>query len=213
MIAQALPDQALRLADGRTVRLAGLDAESLRLPSFENEEATLIGAGPPDRHGAVHADLVVEGLSLSERLTAEGKARIRPRPGETACYAALLAAEDAARRGGLGLWAEPAYAVADASDPEAVAPHEGRFAIVSGRVAHAGASGATLWIDFGAVWRTDVTLAIPKREGPRFAASGVAPETLVGQMIRARGVVTAQGGPRIDITEPAAIERIDAPAR
>jgi hypothetical protein len=70
-----------------------------------------------------------------------------------------------------------------------------------------------IWIDFGHVWRTDVTIVIPRKHQARFVTAGKDPATLKGRMIRARGVVTMREGPRIEVTEPAAIERIEADGR
>jgi hypothetical protein len=98
--------------------------------------------------------------------------------------------------------------VADASDPSAVARLEGQFAIVAGRVRHVGATRDRYWIDFGDDWRSDVTVVVPKAESPRFLAAGLGVGALGGARIRVRGIVTIKDGPRLDVTEPAAIERL-----
>jgi hypothetical protein len=201
-------DNRLTLADGRLVQIAGLDLASLRLPQLAGKDATLVAAGTADRHGALRAGLYVEGEDLALRLAGEGRARIRPAPEDEACYGQLMTAEDNARKAGLGLWADPGYAVADASTPESVSHYADAFAILTGRVQHIGMTKATVWIDFGRVWRDDVTLAVPRRQWPRFEAAGLTQAALAGNVIRARGVVTMRDGPRIDITEPAAIERV-----
>jgi hypothetical protein len=207
-IARMLPDHRIELADGRAVRLAGLDLATLSLPPMEAQEAILLPLSESDRHGDLRADLFVDGMSLAEEAAGSGHGRVRPAPEEGACYATLLDAEHAARERGLGLWSEPGYAVADASDPAAVARQEGRFAIVSGKVRHVGTSGNRIWIDFGPVWREDVTLVVPMKERSRFIAAGLDLESLTGHRIRARGVVELRSGPRIDISEPAAIESV-----
>ncbi len=198
----------LRLSDGRSVRLAGVDLASQRLPALAGTSATLIGPALPDRHGAVRGSLYIEGRDLALDLAAKGQVRIRPAVGEEVCYTELMTAEDNARRARLGLWVDPGYAVADAAAPEAVARHADGFAIVAGRVLHVGVTKTTVWIDFGKIWREDVTLAIPAKQWPRFEASGLTAATLEGSFIRARGVVTMRDGPRIEITEPAAIEQV-----
>lgn len=198
----------LTLTDGRTVRLTGVDLASLRLPALAGTSATLLSADAPDRHGAVRGALYLEGRDLAADLAAKGLARIRPAVGEDACYTELMSAEENARRARLGLWADPSYAVADAAAPEAVARHADGFAIVAGRVLHVGVTKTTVWIDFGKIWREDVTLAIPAKQWPRFEASGLTATVLEGSYIRARGIVTMRDGPRIEITEPAAIEQI-----
>lgn len=201
-------DGHLVLADGREVRLAGLDQASLRLPPLVGTAATLIAATGPDRHGALRGALYIDGRDLASDLAARGLARIRPAIGDESCYTELMTAEDNARRARLGLWADPGYAVADAAAPEAVARHADGFAIVAGRVLHVGVTKTTVWIDFGKIWREDVTLAIPAKQWPRFEASGLSAAVLEGSYIRARGIVTMRDGPRIEITEPAAIEQV-----
>jgi hypothetical protein len=198
----------LILADGREVRLAGLDQVSMRLPKLAGTTATLVAPALPDRHGALRGAVYIEGRDLASQLAADGQARIRPTAFDEACYTELMSAEDNARRARLGLWAEPGYAVADAAAPEDVARHVDGFAIVAGRVLHVGVTKTTVWIDFGKVWREDVTLAIPARQWPRFEAAGLTATALEGSYIRARGVVTMRDGPRIEITEPAAIEQV-----
>ena len=198
----------LLLADRRRIRLAGVDMASLRLPDLVDTAATLVASATPDRHGALRGALYLEGRDLAADLAARGLARIRPSVGEDVCYTELMTAEDNARRARLGLWAEPGYAVADAATPEAVARHADGFAIGVGRVLHVGVTKTTVWIDFGKIWREDVTLAIPAKQWPRFEATGLSAAALEGSYVRARGVVTMRDGPRIEITEPAAIEQI-----
>jgi hypothetical protein len=213
VIAMPIAASRILLEDGRHVRLAGLDPASLRLNDLSPGEATLVAGSAPDRHGDVRGDLVVDGDSLSIRLASQGLGRVRPAAGDQACYAALLAGEADARRAGLGLWSEAEYAVQDAGDPLALSRHEGRFVVVSGRVRHVGATRTMIWIDFGHVWRTDVTIVISKKHQARFMTAGKDPAALKGKMIRARGVVTMRDGPRIEITEPSAIEWIEADGR
>lgn len=196
------------LEDGRRVELAGV--EILSLDGFESYqgEARLGEPSGLSRHGRLRADLWIEGASLSERLVGRGAARVRPRPSDKTCFSRLLRAEEKARREKLGLWSKTDYAVLDAAKPDDVARHADRFALVQGKVLHVGETKGWLWIDFGPVWRTDVTVAIPQRERPRFLAAGLTPKSLEGQVIRVRGVVTLRDGPRLEITEPAAIERV-----
>jgi hypothetical protein len=207
-LASTSAELGLSLSDGRRVRLEGLDVETLRLPALSGREATLLAAGDIDRHGAVKADLWIDGESLAEQLVGEGAARVRPVPGDRPCHQRLLMQEEVARQAGLGLWAEPGYSVLDASDPRAVARHAGRFVILSGRVRHVGARRDRIFIDFGEVWRDDVTVVIATRHRARFEAAGVDPAGLEGRRVRVRGVVSIDGGPRIDVTEPAAVEQL-----
>jgi hypothetical protein len=207
-IAGADPAGVVRLADGRLVRLAGLDQEATRVPAGLSGEATLVETTGPDRHGQVRGDLFVDGTSLSRTLVSAGAARVRPVPGDRACYATLLAEETTARRSALGLWSEPGYSVADASDAAAVARLDGTFAIVAGHVRHVGSGRDRTWIDFGKAWREDVTVVISQRDLSRFVAAGQRLQALEGGWVRVRGIVAVRDGPVIEVTEPAALERL-----
>lgn len=207
----------LVLVDGRVVRLAGLDAASLRLPaSLEGLPGpwNMVVVAAADRHGILPVWLADQAGSLAERLVEAGAARVRPRPGEPACFQTLLVEEARARQASLGLWRDPGYAVADASDGVAVGRLLGRFSILQGRVRHVGTSRELIFVDFGPVWRTDVTLIVPARDQARFFAAGLDIQRLTGRPVRVRGVVTERGGPALLVSEPAAIELLDdvAPA-
>lgn len=203
----------LRLQDGRRIRLAGLDAGSLRTGPLSGD-LTFRPTGLPDRHGFGAGDLRADGLpegeaSVALRLVRAGAARVRPRPGEGACFAALLTAEARARQAGLGLWADPRYAILDASDEAAVARWLGRYAIVQGRIRHVGTVRERIYLDFGRVWRTDVTATLAMRDLGRFRAAGIVPDRLEGRLVRLRGTPIEAGGPSLAISEPAALEVLD----
>ena len=206
-------DNRIRLQDGRLVQLAGLDTASLRLPALSGLEATLYSAGQPDRHGAVHGGLMLDGADLASRLVESGNAIVRPHPGEQFCATALLGLEESSRRNGLGLWRDPGYAVANAELSESVSGLVDRYAVVAGMVQHVGETKDAVWIDFGKIWRTDVTIVVSKKAWPRFEAAGLTVDRIKGRRIRARGVVSLRSGPRLDISEPAAIELLDAAAQ
>ena len=212
-IAAVDADNRIRLQDGRLIQLAGLDTASLRLPSLAGREVSLFSAGLPDRHGAIHAGFMLDGADLAAKLVQTGNGIVRPHPDERLCFAEILGLEERSRRDGLGLWRDPGYAVANASVPETVLKLADRFAIIAGKVEHIGETKDAVWIDFGKIWRTDVTIVVSKRVWPRFEAAGLTMGQIRGRGIRARGVITIRSGPRMDITEPAAIELIDAAAQ
>jgi len=137
----------LPLADGRSLRLSGLDIETVRVPELSGTDAILLADAGLDRHGDLRGDLVVEGESLAERLVAAGAARVRPAPPDRACYATLLALEASAQGAAflkaliagwpeisaaapLRQWKRPVYAVAFGA-AAAVAGIEPRPAIVA----------------------------------------------------------------------------------
>jgi endonuclease YncB( thermonuclease family) len=219
----------LALADGSTVRLAGIDA-----PAFTGEDA---GSGPaaallrdllakgaamapagtaPDRYGRRPAWVFAGERSVQEALLAAGLARARWYPGETDCLAAFLAAERPARAANLGLWAAAAYAIRQADDPSLL-DQNGLYAVVEGKVVSVGHGSRMTFLDFGAVYRRDFTVmltpAIAEKlvstdvEGGTGKGGGV--DAFANHTVRVRGVIEESGGPAIRLNDPAEIELID----
>ena len=137
----------LGLADGRTVRLGGLDKPSPYRGSSELARAAraelaglvagkqarlMIFAPGTDRWGRIVADLALPNgdgpdSSVSEALLRAGYARVRPEFETRRCDGDRLAIEAAARRAGMGLWRDPAFAVLQAGDGGRLRQFDGRF--------------------------------------------------------------------------------------
>jgi hypothetical protein len=124
------------------------------------------------------------------------------------CLAVYLAAEDAARRAGRGIWGDNAQRPIDARRGEAVMARAGFHALAEGRIAHVGWTRRAAYLNFGrvgegasaelssAVWRT-------------LERQGWTRETLTGKTVRIRGVVSAGRRGRVLIDNVAAIEWLD----
>jgi endonuclease YncB( thermonuclease family) len=224
------------LADGREVRLAGIEttagpskdpgpgadpgagsvegpAAALRQLIGENE-IFLKQLGPAsDRYGRllVHAFMRngERETSLAREMLARGQAVLAPRPGEAACLRDLKAAERSARLARLGLWGDPRYDVKQAENPAEVLAVRGRFTLVEGKVASVRESGGTIYVNFGRRWTEDFTVTISKRNERLFVAAGLAPQRLQGRRVQIRGVVEERGGPWIEATRPEQIELVD----
>lgn len=199
------------LDDGRRVRLAGIDTASARLPDLAGREASLYGTERPDRHGVLRSGLVIDGEDLAQRLVREGNAITRPGrdDSQVVCFGDMLSAEDEARRARLGLWSDPRYVVRNASDPRDAAVRGEGFALLEGTIVHVGTTANAVWLDFGADWRTDVTVVIRRRDWPLFEKAGLTTGALDHRRVRVRGPVIMHNGPRIDIADPAAIELVN----
>src|SRR6185437_14905023 len=117
---------------GKTVRL-GLDAEE------------------SDRYGNMEAELFLAGPAGTW---------VEPAPVNRRCIDELLAAEAPARAAGLGIWADPYYSVRNANDPESLAELAGRYELAEGKVVSVGATPKRDYLDFGRVWKDDVTATI-----------------------------------------------------
>ena len=123
--------------------------------------------------------------------------------------AALLAREDEARRAKRGLWADDAFAVRAADDMARLEQDAGTFQIVQGRIVSAQRRSNTVYLDFGADYRSDFTVMIPKDALPAFTAAGVKPVKLAGRTVRVRGWVSRFNGPAVEVTGPAGLEILD----
>jgi endonuclease YncB( thermonuclease family) len=220
----AVDGRTVRLADGRELRLAGIDAPhrgdaaahaaKAALQSLvAGREVGLLRLGPEsDRYGRLSA-LVrqtvtspAEGQYLQLALLAAGHARVAARVGDAACAAEFLVAERAARAAGLGLWAEPHYLIKKAENPVEVLAQRGRFAVVEGKALSVRESGATIYVNFGRRWSEDFTVTILKRNQRRFTAAGLNLRDLAGRHVRVRGTIEERGGPWIEAMHPEQIE-------
>ena len=223
-MAKVIDGDTLRLADGRTVHIAGIEAvkaasaaasTALLVEAASRKIESLVGGAmvsvspqpaAPDRYGRVHADVrIADGRSPGEALVMAGLARVRLFPGENPCLAKLLAAESAVRAAGRGLWALPIFAVRSADDPSLLA-RSGLYGLVQGRIASVGHGKRLVFLDFGPDYRSDFTIMVPT------AMVGELPvpvDALKDRRIRVRGVIEESGGPAIRQGGPGDIELLD----
>lgn len=158
-----------------------------------------------DRYDRVRGQIFTrDGTWLQLDLLQKGLARVELLPDRGECNRELYAAEAEARKAGLGLWADPAYATRAI---EQLGPDIGTFQIVVGRVAKASVNqqgGVSL--NFSADWKRDFTVIISADDVKTFKTMGVDPLNYEGKLIRVRGVVQNQGGPAIAVGNPKQIE-------
>jgi endonuclease YncB( thermonuclease family) len=191
------------LADGREVRLAGIE-----IPSATESQA--------------HATRVaLAALIVGREITLKRLGAERDRYGRTVAYAfignqtetvqqALLAqghAQVAARVG--DAWTDPAYGMRRAEHPTEVLAERGRFTLVEGKVLSVRESGATIYVNFGRRWSEDFTVTVQKRAERAFAAAGLELKKLAGRHVRVRGFIEERGGPWIEASRPEQIEIAD----
>jgi endonuclease YncB( thermonuclease family) len=201
--------RTLRLADGRKIRLAGIEwglsAEAARAALSGlvlDRPVTVKGTETPDRYGRIHAFPTVNGSEtpIQYGLLDRGLAVMGTRIGDAACRNALLARERAARIARLGIWGSGDYRLHQADDPAAILTSLGRFAIVEGRVLSVRESGNTVYVNFGRRWSEDFTVTIAKRAEAGFISAGLSPRSLSGRIVRVRGVIEERAGPWIEAT-------------
>jgi endonuclease YncB( thermonuclease family) len=206
----------LMLADGRELKLAGIDVaagsmETLQ-PLAAGQPLRLERLGPvQDRYGRVIA-FAFPGestQSLQSALLAQGHARVSARIGAKPCAEALLTIERAARAEKRGLWTDPNFAPIKAENLTRLQAEKGHFALIEGKVLSVRESGATIYVNFGRRWTTDFTVIILKRQQRTFMDAGVEPKKLEGRRIRVRGWIEQRGGPIVMAEAPEQIELID----
>ena len=234
-VSRVTDGRTLTLADGREVRLAGIEVPPFPTPQDANAAPggaaakaaleALAGGGAvvlrsaqalPDRYGRTVAyaykERAGDEVLVQGELLAAGFARVGDSAGSPACAAELFKRERAARQARLGLWADPYYAVLDAGTPATMLAQKGRFALVEGQVASVRESGAIIYVNFGRHWSQDFTVTVLKRNERNFAAAGLDLKSLIGRRVRVRGYIEqrgAAGSPRIEAERPEQIEIAD----
>lgn len=219
-IVAAIDGDTVKLADGRTARLAGIEVakgdaalgagalDALRAYLAQGGVAAL-PVGPPDRYGRLRVVATLPDGGLAQiALVAQGLARMRASTAELACLPGLAAAERAARAAGRNLWSRPEFKMRRADDPSLL-NENGLYAVVEGRVISVGRRSRTVFIDFGRNWRQDFTVMMNTSVADGMAKAGMAVESLVTRRIRVRGTIEASGGPAIRVDDAAAIELLD----
>ena len=215
--------QVLALIDGRTLRTDGGEVRlsGIEVPKNSGSAAlealvsgrtlTLHRMGEQtDRYGRTVALVTAHGAppeqSVQTALLEQGSARVSAKIGNSACAAALWAAEQKARNAGLGLWTDPHYVIRRAEDPAGILTVRGEFAVVQGKVLSVRESGGTIYVNFGRRFTEDFTVTVPKRLDRKFTAAGLSLKNLTGQHVRVRGTIEERGGPWIEAAHPEQIE-------
>lgn len=178
-----------QLASGRTV--------TLQLPPQ-----------PVNRYGQLVAQVKRDdGLWLQGDMLHRGLVRVHTQPNDPERAAEMLKLEDKARRGRLGLWAEPRYAV---RTPENVGDDIATYQVVEGKVLRVARVKSQVYLNFGEDWRRDFTISVPARLFSRMLRNGLDLMTLEGRTVRVHGWINERNGPEIELTHPEQLEVVDA---
>jgi endonuclease YncB( thermonuclease family) len=145
-------------------------------------------------------------LPVGEALIDAGLARYEPGAVARPCRSALLAAEAGARASGLGLWADPYYAIIAAADRPSFAEKAGSSVIVEGRITGIASRRPRIALYFGPRQGGDFTVTILPRNSKTFEAAYASLAGLTGQTVRVRGLLDSRFGPRIEISDPDELE-------
>ena len=194
-VQRVVDGDTLRLKDGRSVRMIGLNAPETgkkgqsaqpfaeaakrRLQTLIDDsdgQVTLrIGEQATDRYGRTLANVYGRnGANLEAQLLAEGLGYVVAVSPNVALVDCQQAVEKTARRAGLGLWRN-----SPVQSPDQI--NSGGFAVVSGRVSSVERNGGGIWIEFGDA----LVLRIAPDLVGQFDGAGL--QRLKGQQIEARG--------------------------
>lgn len=211
----------VNLDSGLRVRLAGI-ATPRRDDPFAREAreglAGLVrgrevrlsyGGDPRDRYGRALAQLHTlspaggNDLWVQAEMVRLGLARVYSWPDEVLDVDTLYALEAEARQLGRGLWSDATYRIRG-PEPNALAQHVDSLQIVEGIVTSTADVRGRAYLNFGADYRTDFTVAVAKKHRKRF--TDFDPVDLEGARIRVRGWIELTNGPMIWASHPARIE-------
>lgn len=214
----------LRIADGRQVRLVGLQAPKLPLgrkgfrtwPLADASKAALsrlalgkrlqlaYGGRRIDRHQRILAHLVdSDGAWIQAAMLDAGMARVYSFADNRTAVRAMYRIEAAARAARRGIWSHPYYRI---RMPRELTRDIGSFQVVEGRVRAVATARGKTYLNFGPDWRTDFTVMLRGRSRRMFRDSGLTAAALEGRRIRVRGWLRKRNGPMIEVTHPEQIE-------
>jgi endonuclease YncB( thermonuclease family) len=145
-------------------------------------------------------------LPVGAALIDAGLARYEPSAAARPCRASLLAAEAGARAAGLGLWADPYYAVIAAADRPSFAEKAGTAVIVEGRIIGIADRRPRIMLFFGPRQGWDFSVTLYSRNNKAFEAAYASLAGLTGRTVRVRGLLDTRFGPQIEISNPDEIE-------
>jgi endonuclease YncB( thermonuclease family) len=228
-VAEVVDGATFTLADGRTVRLAGLDVprpaagtrtaasrrdlvaaeakEALGRLVLGHDVALDVAARPVDRYGRMLAHVTAAGGRwVQAEMVTRGLARVAIFADERKGLAELLALEAAARDARRGLWALSEYRIVDADH---AMRHLDTFQLVEGRVRHVELKSGRTYLNFGDDWRSDFTILMPAAIRRQLAAAGLDPSRYEGKMVRVRGWIKSRNGPLIELVQPEQIEVLE----
>ncbi len=218
----------LTLSDGTVLKLAGIDppAPTPDDPALDQTaRARLSGwlagreirfralADRKDRWGRMPALVFAESgtpgaplLSVAAAVLDAGLGRFAPVEAARPCRTEFLAAEAAARKAKLGVWADPYYAVIAASDRDALYERTGTSVVVEGEVIGVEAGPFRTTLLLGPRRGRDFSVTISRRNLEIFRAADLDSDALRGKILRVRGLLDTRFGPQIEISTRDEIE-------
>lgn len=230
-LASVLDGDTLYLDNGLKVRLSAIQAPKLPLgrtdfeawPLGEESKASLqklttgktlqlyYGGERRDRYDRALAQIYLlnsqggKDIWLQEEMVRLGMARVYTWPDTFQDSDKLYAAEIKARDAKRGIWNDDYYRIRS-PEPNALAQDMDSYQIVQGVITSAADVRGQIYLNFGADYKTDFTIAISKRDRKRFEKTGLDLLKLEGATVRVRGWIEMLNGPMVWLDHPERLE-------
>ena len=228
VVTEVVDGDTLFLDNGLKVRLSAIQAPKLPLgrpgfktwPLAENAKDALsqmayrknvqlfYGGKERDRYDRALAQAFIgtqDDLWIQEEMLRQGWARVYTWPDTWQNSDRLYAAEREARNANRGIWAHDYYEIRS-PDPNNLAQDVDSFQIVEGIVTSVADIRGRIYLNFGADYKTDFTIAIEKNDRKRFKSTSYDLKELAGATVRIRGWVELTNGPIIWLDHPERLE-------
>jgi micrococcal nuclease len=208
-VAEVTSGETVVLKSGLVVRLAGVETprwgepgarealDDLRRLALGKDIELYYGGARRDAYGRVLAQARLAGSRrwLECALLSDGVVLVRTYADNRALARPMLACEARARRGRRGLWADSKLVRL----PAEVDDRDTHFQIIEGRIARASVTQSGIYLDLDGA-APGFALQIIRRATPDFDRAGLSPQSLVGKLVRVRGVIST-GLMRLDHPE------------
>jgi len=167
------------------------------------------GGARKDRHGRVLGHVFIDDDRqkwAQMAMIEEGLARVYSFSDNRHCLEELIAAERQARINRKNIWSNDYYKIRDGQKPSQLEKRDGHYELVEGRVFGVGNTKYKIYLNFGKTWKTDFTAVIDRSAVKHFSEMGIDLNKLDDALVRIRGWIDIDDGPRIDVTHPEQIE-------
>lgn len=146
---------------------------------------------------------------LQEAMLLQGYARVYTLPDQRMDVSALYDAERAARRAKRGIWDNAqtgGFYDVRSPDPNNLSQFVDSVQVIEGIIVSVADIKGTTYLNFGADYKTDFTIAVPGKGRTAFKKTDIDLLGLRGANVRVRGWVEMQNGPVIWLTDPNRLE-------
>jgi hypothetical protein len=216
-------DNSIQLDDGRVIKLAGIDETSRSILSkthillnqlTPSAEVKISTNGVKDRWGRIGAHVFIKPHEadvqawLQGFLLQFGHSRLSLEANTDPCIQAMKTFETEAINQKQGLWAEP-FAIIESSNVAELLKRRGELVHIRGQVVGIGETRTVYYLNFGTSWQKDLSIVILKRHMKLFEPAGLSPRSLDRKLVYIRGIVDGDVGPRLEVSRPDQIEKLD----